>query len=221
MKENSLIKWALMEQLNIKNSMCSNIVKICNTFNYELINSKFTNCCDNVRINIINHENNICKMKIKSIYSNFIKKCIKDKSKLKIIDLSLGILKTPLYLYKITDPSVRRNITKFRTSNHYLPIETGRISKVKIPPDKRICTLCQSNTIGNEFHALIKCNELSNIRSRCFNEIYKIIPQFSNFDDNNKFQYLIGFTDISIYKPTSLLLSIILKSYKDKHFNSV
>ena len=131
-------------------------------------------------------------MKIKSLYFNFIKKCIKDKSQLKIINLSLGILKTPLYLYKITDPSVRRNITKFRTSNYDLPIKTARISKVKIPPDKRICTLCQSNTIGNEFHALIKCNELSNIRSRCFNEIYNIIPQFISFDDNDQFQYLIG-----------------------------
>ena len=48
-------------------------------------------------------------------------------------------------------------------------------------------------------NALIMCNKLSNIRSRCFNEIYKMIPQFMNFDD--KFQYLIGFTDISIYKP--------------------
>ena len=96
-----------MDQLNIKNSMCSNIVKICNTFNYDLINSKFTNCCDHVRI--INHENNICKMKIKSIYSNFIKKCIKDKSKLKIIDLSLGILNTPLYLYKLQTHQSEKN----------------------------------------------------------------------------------------------------------------
>ena len=53
-----------MEQLNIKNFMSSNIVKICNTFNYDLINSKFANCCDNALI--INHEINICKMKIKS-----------------------------------------------------------------------------------------------------------------------------------------------------------
>ena len=42
-----------------------------------------------------------------------------------------------------------------------------------------------------------------------------------NFDNKDKFQYMIGLTDLSIYKPTSLLVSNILKKYKDKHMNSI
>ena len=45
-------------------------------------------------------------------------------------------------------------ITKLRTSNLKLPIETGRWSN--IPKENRICTFCYEH-IGDEFHTLFTC----------------------------------------------------------------
>jgi hypothetical protein len=45
-------------------------------------------------------------------------------------------------------------ITKFRTSNLHLPIETGRW--YNIPREERICHLCKE-TIGDEYNFLLVC----------------------------------------------------------------
>ena len=45
----------------------------------------------------------------------------------------------------------------FRTGNTKLPIETGRW--FNIPRENRICKLCNSKDIGDEFHYLQKCTD--------------------------------------------------------------
>ena len=50
-------------------------------------------------------------------------------------------------------------ITKFRLSDHYLPIERGRYMKPKIPRPERTCTLCKSS-VGDEIHALFLCKSV-------------------------------------------------------------
>ena len=46
----------------------------------------------------------------------------------------------------------RIKVTKFRVSNHRLPIETGRWHG--IPITNRTCPKCQTNALGDEFHYL-------------------------------------------------------------------
>ena len=56
----------------------------------------------------------------------------------------------------ILDNKNRVKLTKFRMSNHYLPVEKGRW--YKIPRHLRICPLCpESNSIGDELHYLLFC----------------------------------------------------------------
>ena len=57
------------------------------------------------------------------------------------------------YLLRLSEHS-RIWITKFRTSNLHLPIETGRW--YNIPREDRICLLCKE-TIGDEYHFLLVC----------------------------------------------------------------
>ena len=45
---------------------------------------------------------------------------------------------------------------KFRTGNTKLPIESGRFI---IPRENKICKLCKSKDIGDEFHYLLKCTD--------------------------------------------------------------
>lgn len=45
---------------------------------------------------------------------------------------------------------------KFRTANHKLPIEVGRWNDTDLRDRK--CQLCQSSSIGDEFHYLLECS---------------------------------------------------------------
>ena len=55
-------------------------------------------------------------------------------------------------------------LRKFRTTNHKLPIETGRWNN--IDRANRICTKCDNITIGDEYHYIMECKHFSNIRNR-------------------------------------------------------
>ena len=52
---------------------------------------------------------------------------------------------------------------KLRTSNHNLPVETGRWHS--IPREERFCKLCDAKVVGDEFHYLFRCEALLQLRS--------------------------------------------------------
>ena len=62
----------------------------------------------------------------------------------------------------------------WRTSNHNLPIETGRWKK--IPITERKCTLCQSVDLGDEFHYLFICPLLHKERTQLLSKYFYIKP---------------------------------------------
>ena len=66
------------------------------------------------------------------------------------------------YFLKLLPKSIYIPILKFRTSNHKLPIETGRWEA--IPYQERKCFLCIDNEIGDEFHYLFTCPYFANER---------------------------------------------------------
>ena len=70
----------------------------------------------------------------------------------------------------------RKALTKFWTSNHNLPVEKGR--HLGIDRNKRICELCQSGSIGDEFHYLFICAKFEKQRKKYLNLTYssKYVP---------------------------------------------
>ena len=65
--------------------------------------------------------------------------------------------------YMITlQPKHCIHIIKMRTSNHHLPIETGRWNNVL--RNLRKCTLWNRNKLGDECHYLFVCEFLNTIR---------------------------------------------------------
>ena len=52
---------------------------------------------------------------------------------------------------------------KLRTTNHKLPIETGRWEN--IPKVNRTCNICNSAAIADEFHFLFRCESLTYYRN--------------------------------------------------------
>ena len=53
-------------------------------------------------------------------------------------------------------PSLRRNYLKFRLSAHRLPIQQLRY--IDIPRHERLCTVCDLEEVGDEFHYIFNCN---------------------------------------------------------------
>ena len=81
--------------------------------------------------------------------------------------------------YLINAPAKFRNyLIKFRTRNHRLPIETGRWRR--IPREKRKCHLCHSD-IGDEFHYLLVCRALNNLRRQFIDARFISRPNIISF----------------------------------------
>jgi hypothetical protein len=57
---------------------------------------------------------------------------------------------------------LRYFVTKFRICNTKLPIEKGRYDNT--PTHLRNCTLCNNNTVGDEYHFLLDCPALTDAR---------------------------------------------------------
>ena len=59
------------------------------------------------------------------------------------------------YLQKSLNPTYRKYLSKFRLSAHSLNIEKGRYNNTN--RRDRICNLCNSSDIEDEFHFILKC----------------------------------------------------------------
>ena len=98
---------------------------------------------------------------------------------------------------------------KFRTCNCNLPIETGRWTN--IPRDERICNLCDRQEIGDEFHYIFNCNNITiknsrkNYLAQYFNKypnIYKLDILF-NLRNKNHLIKLVKFINVVVKRVSS------------------
>ena len=103
-----------------------------------------------------------------------------------------------------------------RISAHKLPVESGRYTKT--PYEDRVCTLCQSNEIGDEFHYLLSCSNqnISETRNIFLNELYGINSSFRLFGTNNLFLYILNIHDKSIMKIIAKYFHDILLLYDNQ-----
>ena len=72
-------------------------------------------------------------------------------------------------------------LTKLRTSNHKLPIEKGRY--INLPREERTCNLCNLSNIGDEYHFLLECPVLSDLRSKFIPKYYSKYPNFYKYSE--------------------------------------
>ena len=90
------------------------------------------------------------------------------------------------YLTEIKNLSVRKQVTKFRLSNHQLMIEKGRHQGINA--DNRICPLCK-NGVETEFHFLFFCPIYKFQRELLINPIVGPYENFHNWTEGQKLNY--------------------------------
>lgn len=97
-------------------------------------------------------------------------------------------------------------IIKYRTANHYLPVETLRWQGVEISDRK--CILCAKQDIADEFHYLLVCPVFKESRQKYINPYYYKRP--------NVIKYKELFTSNSLLKLSNLskFVTLIMKEFK-------
>ncbi len=105
-------------------------------------------------------------------------------------------------------PSIlRQRVLKFRLSNHRLPIQQRR--SLGIPRDERICTVCDSGEVGDEFHYLFNCSNENVKRNRT-----KYVDKYYTHHPNvPKFCSLMNMTSKSKNIKLAKFISCILELF--------
>jgi hypothetical protein len=84
-----------------------------------------------------------------------------------------------LYLAKLF-PSEAIIFCRFRTCNSNLAIVRGRYGNV--PRHERVCDFCKIN-LGDEYHSLLECTALTNVRKSYIKQYYCKNPNSFKFDE--------------------------------------
>ena len=92
------------------------------------------------------------------------------------------------YLVKIKNTEHRRQVTKFRLSDHKLRIETGRFENIS--KENRFCPFCP-NMIENEAHMLLACPIYKRGRKNLLDTVSTENPEFTSYTDDEKFVFLM------------------------------
>ena len=112
-------------------------------------------------------------------------------------------------------------ITKFRISDHHLPIERGRYVIPKLPRIFRECTICRAG-VGDELHAMFYClnEKLTLLRSKFLQLIYSVSPQINILSPNEQMLYILAAVEDDLLSATSSWLIQIDKMYRDILFSN-
>ena len=108
----------------------------------------------------------------------------------------------------ILDGALRRNILKFRFSNHKLPIHSQRF--LNIPRDERVCELCETGELGDEFHYLFNCKDERIMRERA----NALNPYFKNNPNAFKYRALINCKSKVKLKKLARFVGVILSLFR-------
>ena len=93
---------------------------------------------------------------------------------------------------------------KFRTLNHKMPIQKGRIMNVS--RNERLCTKCGMRDLGDEFHYLFVCDYFKDERKKLLKGYFYKHP------NTVKFAELLGSHKKSMLLKLSKFMSIVIKS---------
>ena len=62
-----------------------------------------------------------------------------------------------------------------------LAVETGRYRTPKVPLGERVCKLCNNGKVETEFHFVMECNKLQNLRNELFFQVLCTLIYLTSF----------------------------------------
>ena len=150
------------------------------------------------------------KLQLTKRYAHIQSEMIGKSGKLDILHIVKKNVNFEKYLTYVKIVEHRKAISKLRTSSHDLPVEKQRL--LKIPCYKRLCNLCTSSVVGDEFHVLFECTSiiLQKLRDEALLQILDISPQLALLPLMSKFIYIMSCCDEIITRIVAPCLHKIL-----------
>ena len=160
---------------------------------------------------------NTYKTKMQSIFDRFYLDQINEfktsesdelnHNKLRMYATLKGSFKREPYIDLVQSRNQRSWISRLRCSAHHLEIEKGRWNNV--PLSDRVCSVCSSGEIGDEYHLVMKCS-VFNLKRACFiGKMNSILPGFSNLTNLAKFKTMLCPTVPAACKVTNQFIRIL------------
>ena len=129
---------------------------------------------------------------IKEVYSDlWVKQITCYQAKLRTFCLFKKTFSLENYVMMMNRSS-RVSFCKLRISAHQLMIEKGRHFNIK--PEDRICKLCDSNDVEDEFHFVMKCSFYNDLRVRLLDN-FRSIYDFDSLSDRDIFILIMSVQD--------------------------
>ena len=156
--------------------------------------SKWLKCikeilCDAERPDLWDKQNDICSKNISKIikprlidqYKQSWHSSLQESSKGRNYALFKDRIELETYFLKL-QPKHYIPIVKFRTGNHYFPVEVARWDR-DAPPSKRKCRLCENNDVGDEYHYLLTCSFFADLRRQYIQKYYFTRPNILKYKE--------------------------------------
>ena len=93
-------------------------------------------------------------------------------------------------------------LCKFRCGGSNIPVNSGRF--IQTPFDERICSLCDTRQLGDEYHYLLECSYFQNQRNLLIPNYYRVRPSVIKFTE------LLSSKSLKIQTNVSKLCKIIM-----------
>ena len=139
---------------------------------------------------------------MKEKYVSFGRYSLEHSKKLEFIKVVKDEYVTSDYLNQLRNFNERRNLVKFRVSNHKLMIELGQYQTDHMPRETiaRLCPLRKSNQVENETHFLLQYSKYSLQRQTFFNRINEIMPDIERKSTSESIKLLMNSNDYHVNK---------------------
>ena len=153
--------------------------------------------------------------KLQTLFKYYFPKLVQNNNKLELYFKVKKQFRFENYINFVANVQHRIAITKFRTSTHNLPIETGRYKNT--PKEERYCIMCKENKIGNEKHVLFECTNkaIQDSRNKLLRKIQSLVPVFETFKNNDKLVYILSCSDRDITKEIGRFLGECLNLHRN------
>ena len=149
---------------------------------------RFPRCLDFPRICLYGDFIPILKTRLRDIYISGWHESVNSSTSLVLFKELKQNFERSSYLRVLNNTKFRNTIAKLRLSSHKLSIETGRHNK--IARNERICQLCLKSDIEDEYHFILICPKLEDLRKLYIQKYYLKHPSMFKFIElltsNNK-----------------------------------
>ena len=135
-----------------------------------------------------------------------------DGNKLRTFRIFKNVIEEEPYLSLIKNMNIRKSLTKLRISAHNLPIEVGRHRRNrKTPLAERICDMCNSGEVGDEFHLVMMCNKFKDTRELLLKNLVDIFPTLETSDKTAQFVFLMRCYDMDVARELITFIKEIIR----------